>query len=79
MHNMDFLVDAFNSKTFRKVYSKEALDIDRYREANGCPDNSRLCEEAVWLSQNLLLGTKKDIDDIADAIQKIYENRGKLA
>ena len=78
MHEMDFLEDAFSSKTFRKVYSKEALDIDTYREANACPDNARLCEEAVWLSQRLLLGTEKDIDDIADAILKLSENRDKL-
>ena len=44
-----------------------------------CPANDRLCEEAVWFSQTLLLGTKKDIDDIADALLKIYENRDKLA
>jgi len=78
MHDMDFLEDAFNSKTFRKVYSKETLDLDRYREENACPDNARVCEEAIWLSQRLLLGTKDDVDDIADAILKLYENRDKL-
>lgn len=78
MHGMDFLVDAFSSKAFQKIYSKETLDIDRYREENACPDNAQLCEEAVWLSQRLLLGTKKDMDDIADAITKIYEHRDKL-
>ena len=78
LHEMDYLEDAFSSKAFRKIYSKETLDIDRYREENDCPDNTRLCEEAVWLSQRLLLGTRKDVDDIADAILKIYENRDKL-
>jgi hypothetical protein len=33
----------------------------------------------VWFGQNLLLGAKKDMDDIADAILKVYENREKLA
>ena len=78
LHEMDYLEDAFNSKAFRKIYPKETLDIDRYREENACPDNSRLCEEAVWLSQRLLLGTEKDVDDIADALLKIYESRDKL-
>jgi len=27
----------------------------------------------------MLLGNRRDIDDIADAILKIYENRDKLA
>lgn len=43
------------------------------------PDNDRLCSEAVCFSQNLLLGTKQDMDDIANAIGKVYENREQLA
>ena len=43
------------------------------------PDNDRLCEEAVWLSQTLLLGSKRDMDDIANAIAKIAENKDQLA
>jgi len=37
-----------------------------------------LCGEAVWFTQNMLLGTRQDMDDIADAIEKIYGNRDKL-
>jgi len=33
----------------------------------------------VWLWQWFLIGTKKDMDDIADAIIKIHENKKKLA
>ncbi|MBQ7320892.1 MAG: aminotransferase class V-fold PLP-dependent enzyme [Clostridia bacterium] len=29
-------------------------------------------EEGAWLTQNLLLGTRKDIDDIADAMIKVW-------
>lgn len=35
-------------------------------------------EEGAWLTHNLLLGEKKDIDDIADAIIKIGENAEDL-
>lgn len=65
------------SKNFRKMYSKARLN--RCLEQNHCPDNDQLCEEAVWFSQNLLLAGKSDMNDIADAILKVYENRGKLA
>lgn len=34
--------------------------------------------EAVWLKQNLLLGSRRDMDDIADAIIKIKENTSQL-
>jgi dTDP-4-amino-4,6-dideoxygalactose transaminase len=67
---------ALNSKNFKRAFSNERLN--RYRRELHYPDNDQLCQEAVWLSQNLLLTTKNDMDDIADAISKIYENRDKL-
>ena len=68
---------ALNSKNFKRSFSKARLK--KYREELNYPANDQLCKEAVWLSQTLLLGSKADMDDIADAIQKIYENRDKLA
>ncbi|MHC4593887.1 MAG: DegT/DnrJ/EryC1/StrS family aminotransferase [Planctomycetota bacterium] len=65
-----------SSSNFRKMYSRKRLS--RCRRQNHCPDNDQLCKEAVWLSQNLLLAGRRDMDDIADAILKIYENRDKL-
>jgi len=72
-----FFENALQSKNFRKTYSKKRLD--RCRQLNHCPDDERLCDEAVWFFHSLLLGTKRDMDDVADAILKIYENRDKLA
>jgi len=69
--------DALTSKNFQRAFSKARLD--QYREQNHCPTNDQLCTEAVWLSQSMLLGPKSDMDDIANAIQKVYENRDKLA
>jgi len=74
----DGLIEVFlNSKNFTRSFPKERLD--KYRQELNYPANDQLCEEAVWFTQNLLLGPKQDIDDIADAIQKIYENKDKLA
>jgi dTDP-4-amino-4,6-dideoxygalactose transaminase len=45
-----------------------------------CPNSDKLCSsQAVWLEQRLLLGTQQDMDDIADAFEKVYENRSQLA
>ncbi len=75
--NKDGLVeDALNSRGYKRLYSRERLM--RYREENRYPDNDQLCREAVWFSQSMLLGNKKDMDDIANAILKVYENRDKL-
>ena len=72
-----FIEESLNSVGYKRLYSRERLK--RYRRENHYPDNDQLCKEAVWFSQTLLLGTKRDMDDIADAILKVYENRDKLA
>ncbi len=73
----DGLIEAaLSSKNFKRAFPKARLD--RYREELHYPGNEQLCEEAVWFTQNMLLGEKSDIDDIADAIAKVYENRDAL-
>jgi hypothetical protein len=32
----------------------------------------------VWFYQNMLLGERSDMDDIINAIQKVYQNRKLL-
>ena len=79
LNNMPFLGNAFQSKNYKKMYPENMLDINKYNENNKCPANDRLCnEEAVWLTQNMLLGSKSDMDDIAFAIEKIYHNSEKI-
>jgi len=68
--------DTLNSKTFQKIYSPERLA--EYREKNFCPESDRLSEEVMGFHGDIFLGTKKDMDDIADAILKIYENKDAL-
>lgn len=79
LNNMPYLDDAFQSKNFQKMYPKAMLDFKSYVERNHCPNNDRLCnEEAVWFTQNMLLGTRADMDDIANAIEKIFTHADKL-
>ena len=73
-----FVEKTLASRAFQSVFSKER--IDKYLKENQCPANDRLCnEEAVWFFQAMLLGTKKDIDDIVAAVRKVYNNAEKLA
>ncbi|MGD9723477.1 MAG: DegT/DnrJ/EryC1/StrS family aminotransferase [Pirellulales bacterium] len=45
-----------------------------------CPNSDLLCrEQAVWLEQSMFLGPREDMDDIARAFEKVYENRAALA
>ena len=73
-----YLKNTFESKNYRKMYSKKMLDFTKYLERNYCPENNLLCEEAVWFSQNMLLGSKADMDDIAMAIEKVQKNAGAI-
>jgi dTDP-4-amino-4,6-dideoxygalactose transaminase len=57
-------------------YDQE-IDFTKYAEL--CPITERACAtEAVWLEHRLLLGTQQDVDDIANAIEKIRANVGDL-
>jgi len=43
------------------------------------PAADKACEQTVWITQNALLGSEKDMDDIKSSIVKIQENHGELA
>lgn len=79
LNKMPFLKNAFNSRFYQKFYPKERLDYDKYAEENKCPMNEKLCnEQAVWIPQNILLGSKTDMNNIANAINKIRNNAEKI-
>ena len=62
-----------NSRGYLAVYPRER--IDRYFKNNDCPENDRLCQEAGWFTQNMLLGTRSDMDQIAEAMMKGHPAR----
>ncbi len=44
------------------------------------PETERACyEEAIWITQNILLGSEADMSDIVNAIVKVQENSKELA
>jgi len=48
------------------------------KPARRCPVAERLVDEVISLPQNLFLGTKRDMDDIVEAILKIQRNADEL-
>jgi dTDP-4-amino-4,6-dideoxygalactose transaminase len=68
----------FTEKNFG-VYRSEALMRQDFKGLY-LEETERACnDEAVWLTQNVLLGTREDMDDIVRAIAKIRECRHELA
>ena len=53
------------------------LDYKDFTEK--CPVAERACDyEAIWLEHRLLLGSKKDMEDIAGAFQKVKNHVDEL-
>ena len=78
LNKMPYLESAFKTKNFKFMYSSEMLDYKKYMERNQCPANDKLCQEAVWFEQSMLLAEKTDMDDITTAITKISKNADKI-
>jgi perosamine synthetase len=76
MNKEGVVEDMLNSRLFKRIYSKDRLN--EYRLNNNCSESDQLCQETIGFHGRILLGTKKDMNDICDAIQKIYENRKEL-
>jgi dTDP-4-amino-4,6-dideoxygalactose transaminase len=71
-----FLKNTFAGRDFQSLFSKERLA--RWEERNSCPENDKLCLEAVWLTHNMLLGTRTDMEQIAVAFRKIQTHAAQL-
>lgn len=67
----------FRNKAFGPFLAQAASRLD-YREVR-CGRSDRLChEQAIWLEQSLLLGPREDMEDIANAFEKVHEHRRTL-
>jgi perosamine synthetase len=74
----DGLIDEMmNSKGFKRLFSESRLK--QWKESIDLPGNEKLCSEAVIFYQNILLGSRTDMDDIVKAIVKIHANSKDLA
>jgi perosamine synthetase len=66
-----------NLKVYQKMYSPARLK--KYRDEFDYPNCDKVCAEVVILEgPGHLLGTREDMDDIINAVMKVYENRDKL-
>lgn len=78
LNTQPFIQAAFNSLLFRHTYEAQDLEVVRFHARNHCPESDQLCREAVWLTQNMLLGPKTDMEEIAVAIKRIHRNAGEI-
>ncbi len=71
-----FLKNVFASRGFQAIYSRERLA--KWEDTNHTPANDQVCAEAVWLTQNMLIGPRRDMDQIVEAVGKIQRHAGEI-
>ncbi len=67
----------YDTRCGRRVYSEK--EIADWPGRNRVPGHEKTCREAVWFTQNMLLGPRGDMDQIAEALRKIHAGAGVLA
>ena len=71
IYNHPFMDKCLSSRGFRKVFPQERLE--RYRAEIQCPTNDKLCATSMDFGQEVLIGTKTDVDDVLQAAAKVQK------
>jgi dTDP-4-amino-4,6-dideoxygalactose transaminase len=78
LHREPWIEHILNQPVYKKMFSRQRLE--EYRRQVPCPVCDQVCQEMVMIwASGPLLADKEDMDNIADAIIKVYENRDKLS
>lgn len=72
-----FILDTLKSRGYRRAVPAER--VSAWAEQNICPENDRLCKEAVWFTQNMLLADRAAMEQIVEAVRKIARYAPDLA
>jgi dTDP-4-amino-4,6-dideoxygalactose transaminase len=77
LNTQPFVNQALRSRGYQRIYP--AGEIAAWEVRNRCPANDRLCEEAVWFVQTMLLAPRESMERIAAAIGKIQKHADEVA
>lgn len=77
LHKEAWTDNIINRRSYKTMYSSQRLN--QYKEELNLPNCDWVCAHMAMLwSSGPLLGTQSDMDDIINAVMKIYENRDQL-
>ena len=77
MNKSSYVTGLARNRHFLDIYGEKTMK--EWLERNQCPENDKLTEQAVWFFQNMLLGTRTDMEQIAEAISKIQKNAEEIS
>lgn len=55
------------------IYENRVFHKRGFRRTD-CPQAVRMCQESFWVSHEILLSERRDLDDFVSALTKVYEN-----
>jgi perosamine synthetase len=78
MNSNSYVTALASNRHYLKIYGERHMK--EWLERNQCPQNDFLTQnESVWFFQTMLLGSRKEMEQIADAIKKIQKYAAQLA
>jgi dTDP-4-amino-4,6-dideoxygalactose transaminase len=79
LYGQPMINEVFKSDIYQKFYSAEELDLEAYKSRNHCPELIKTYNSSLWMwNGGVMIGTKSDMDDIINAVDKIHNNIAKL-
>lgn len=77
MNKSEYVQALATNKHYLKIYGKRRMK--QWLESNECPQNDILTsEQAAWFMQNMLLGTRRDMEQIAEAVKRIQKYASEI-
>jgi len=78
LHREPWVDNIIGRRVYQKMYEPQRLK--QFKEEMACPNCDIVCDEEMvmlWAS-GPLTGTQEDMDDVINALTKVYENRDQL-
>ena len=69
---------AYDTRAGSRIYSKQFMD-DYVERVGTFPVMNRLCSEALWFGQTMMIGPRSNMDLIAEAARKIHKHAAEIA
>ena len=77
MNKEEYVTGLAKNRHYLNIYGEKTMKL--WLERNQCPQNDLLTQEqSVWFFQNMLLGTRTEMDQIAEAIRKIQKHAADI-
>jgi len=74
----EYVRTSYAGRAASRVYPKKTMD-DYINRVGALPSFHRLCSEALWLGQTMMIGPRTNMDIIAEAARRIHKNAAEIA